>query len=153
MVNGVEKVRNHGCQSMKGQWHCLTPTSDPWPHIGGGGSEEKRGKKIPYRKWDITFLQNIHPENNLNRRERDQRGGSIRRSRRPHLRSEGVKIYILGANLIWGFGWLRLALFEVQTSVFHGGWEPALQGDGRQSEVVGSVCTWGPAGYNTPVEL
>lgn len=52
-------------------------------------------------------------------------------------------------NLIWGFSRVRLAPFEVQTSVFHGG----AAGASRERQGVGAVCTWGPAGYNTPVEL
>lgn len=73
-----------------------------------------------------------------------------------HLPSDSVKIYISGVNLIWGFGWVGLALvWSANISV---SWRLRAGAAGRRRRVrerrgVSAVCTWGPAGYNTPVEL
>lgn len=66
--------------------------------------------------------------------------------KRPHLQSDAVKIYILGANVIWGFSWVTLALV----------WS-ANVGISRCSDTerrdVSRALTWRPAGYSTPADL
>lgn len=66
--------------------------------------------------------------------------------KRPHLQSDAVKIYILGANVIWGFSWVTLALV----------WS-ANVGVSRCSDTerrdVSRALTWRPAGYSTPADL